>query len=526
MIIPPCPCLNPASPFLGNSTEATDLPAYRASGFCKNGDQEVAYSFTSEQAAEATVEQLLAQNCPSPAPGQYCANAVDQFGNIIAQICNPVSQDFATGLANSIAAIATQPGAVGGIAPNPAGSGTGGGGGGGGSGSGSGSSLIIYPPGGGAAVSFPGAIPGIGTMGNPLPTGTVTVTITPSNGTWTLDNGLPQPSGGTLSNVSSGNHTIYFPSLPGLVAPARQTITVKPGSSVFYLKACHLLPILSQKLPTVFSSLYAYLTFEHPGDLGKGSWTDEVTGNPYTFEQFDGNSLPASLLTTGIPVNPPAVIQSGQTSSCQNQTRGFGFGVAPHGVFQANLLNPAAAPLGTPFINPGISGFCWFHWEVKDPTMPYLASPFEVTLTSQGLPVNFNQILATLYVTTSAVTLLVFPPHSHTPISVTINITIPAYSWVFLGFTIDLVNQIATLYVGNSTASASLATVWNPAIAGPLWYPNLYPQILSNQVFDGVTNWQPQSTTVIDEAALVTNYVMTSADMQTAYNSGHGLAYY
>jgi hypothetical protein len=67
-------------------------------------------------------------------------------------------------------------------------------------------------------------------------TGSLKVTITPAaavsaGAQWNVDNGAWNASGGTVSGLSAGSHTVNFESIPGWNTPASQTVIISYGQT-------------------------------------------------------------------------------------------------------------------------------------------------------------------------------------------------------------------------------------------------------------------------------------------------------
>jgi hypothetical protein len=60
-------------------------------------------------------------------------------------------------------------------------------------------------------------------------TTSLTINLTPSNGTWRLDGGAWQSSGATLPDLTLGAHTISYAALANYIAPSTETVTLVSG---------------------------------------------------------------------------------------------------------------------------------------------------------------------------------------------------------------------------------------------------------------------------------------------------------
>jgi hypothetical protein len=57
-------------------------------------------------------------------------------------------------------------------------------------------------------------------------TSSLTVTLTPSSGSWQVDGGASQASGGTVGGLTPGSHTINYGTAAGMLPPSSETVTL------------------------------------------------------------------------------------------------------------------------------------------------------------------------------------------------------------------------------------------------------------------------------------------------------------
>jgi Putative Ig domain len=113
-LIYPVQCPVIPDPFLNNSSEAQDLPQFEAVGFCKNGQEVVAFSLASQDDANAQLDALMPGACAvaatgpgqdGNAPWQTCIPAICPDGTILASFCDEFDGVYAQAEADLLVAL-------------------------------------------------------------------------------------------------------------------------------------------------------------------------------------------------------------------------------------------------------------------------------------------------------------------------------------------------------------------------------------------------------------------------------------